>query len=149
MLTLGNLFLLLLLAAAGGWLWHGHGVRERALALARAHCTKAQVELLDDNVAFRRFGLVADGRGRKRFARVYAFEFTVTGAQRHSGSLVMFGHHLGRIELEAHPLPCATPTPPAAVVEATAVVLESVPTPPPKPRHSGNVVRLDQWKRKN
>ena len=44
---------------------------ERALILARQHCTKVQVELLDDNVAFRRFGLVADSRGRRRFARVF------------------------------------------------------------------------------
>jgi hypothetical protein len=151
MLTLGNLFLLLLLAGAGAWLWHGHGVRERALLMTRAHCRKMHVELLDENVAFRRFGLVADSRGRKRFARVYSFEFTVTGEQRHSGSVVMFGHHLGHIELEAHPLPAAAePTPaPAPVVDVAPVILESVPSTPPEPRRSGNVVRLDQWKRKN
>ncbi|WP_282339186.1 DUF3301 domain-containing protein [Pseudomonas sp. PS02288] len=150
MLTLGNLFLLLLLAGAGAWLWHGHGVRERALILARQHCAKVQVELLDENVAFRRFGLLADSRGRKRFARVYAFEFTVTGEQRHAGTLVMFGNHLGRIELEAHPLPSAAEPPPAPVVEvAASVILESVPSAPATPRRTDNVVRIDQWKRKS
>ncbi|MBS7662670.1 DUF3301 domain-containing protein [Pseudomonas lalucatii] len=103
MLTLGNIFVLMLLATAGAWLWHAHGLRERALALVKQHCARADVELLDGNVALRRIALLADARGRKRLARVYGFEFTVTGEQRHAGSIVMFGQQLGRIELAPHP----------------------------------------------
>ncbi|WPC07217.1 DUF3301 domain-containing protein [Pseudomonas benzenivorans] len=103
MLTLGNIFVLMLLATAGAWLWHAHGLRERALALVKQHCAKADVELLDGNVALRKITLLADARGRKRLARVYGFEFTVTGEQRHAGSIVMFGQQLGRIELAPHP----------------------------------------------
>lgn len=103
MLTLGNIFVLMLLAAAGAWLWHAHGLRERALALVQQHCAKADVELLDGNVALRKLTLLADARGRKRLARVYGFEFTVTGEQRHAGSIVMFGQQLGWIELAPHP----------------------------------------------
>ncbi len=109
MLTLGNIFILLLLAAAGAWLWHGHGLRERALARVKRHCEQADVELLDGNVALRRIALLPDARGRKRLARVYGFEFTVTGEQRHSGSIVMFGAHPGPIQLAPHPFR----TPPA------------------------------------
>ena len=109
MLTLGNIFVLMLLATAGAWLWHAHGLRERALALVKQHCAKAEVELLDGNVALRKVTLLADARGRKRLARVYGFEFTVTGEQRHVGSIVMFGQHLGRIELDPYPFSAPPP----------------------------------------
>ena len=123
MLTLGNLAVCLLLLAVGAWFWHGHGIRERALAAVRRHCELQEVELLDGNVAFRRFGLVRDARGHRRFARVYGFEFTVTGEQRHQGSIVMFGARPGRIEMEPHPLR----TPPSA----------------------GQVIQLDEWRRRD
>jgi hypothetical protein len=103
MVTLGNLFVFLLLATAAAWLWHSHGIRERALIAVRQHCKKMDVELLDGNVAFRRLALIRDARRQRRFARVYGFEFTVTGDQRHQGSIVMFGARPGPIELEAHP----------------------------------------------
>ncbi|MGB4072474.1 DUF3301 domain-containing protein [Pseudomonas sp.] len=103
MIDLFDMFLLMLFATACAWLWHAHGLRERALTLVQQHCAKADVELLDGNVALRKLALLPDARGRKRLARVYGFEFTVTGEQRHAGSIVMFGQHLGRIELAAHP----------------------------------------------
>ncbi|MGE4405648.1 DUF3301 domain-containing protein [Pseudomonas sp.] len=121
MLTLGNLFLFMLLATAGAWLWHAHGIRERALLAVRRHCQKMDVELLDGAVAFRRLALLPDARGRRRLARIYGFEFTVTGEQRHPGSIVMFGAQVGRIELAAHPFQ------PAA--------------------EAGRVIQLDDWRR--
>ncbi|VXB42007.1 conserved hypothetical protein [Pseudomonas sp. 8BK] len=103
MIDLFDVFLLMLFATACAWLWHAHGLRERALTLVQQHCAKADVELLDGNVALRRLALLPDARGRKRLARVYGFEFTVTGEQRHAGSIVIFGKQVGRIELAAHP----------------------------------------------
>ena len=108
MLSLADVFLLMLFAAGAAWLWRGHGVRERALALAKQHCARLDVELLDGNVAFRRLAIVRDAKGHRRLARIYGFEFTVTGEQRLTGTLRMFGNHLGGIELEAHPF--AAPT---------------------------------------
>ena len=102
-MNLADLFILLILAAAAAWLWRGHGIRERALNLVQQHCEKLEVQLLDGNVALRRLRLLRDGRGQRRLARVYDFEFTVTGEQRHVGSISMFGQHLGKIELDAHP----------------------------------------------
>ena len=90
-------------AAIAAWFWRGHGIRERALELVKRHCAKLDIELLDGNVALRRLALLPDARGRKRLARVYGFEFTVTGEQRHIGSIVMFGRYPGRIELAPHP----------------------------------------------
>lgn len=126
MLSLADLFILLLFASAGAWLWRGHGIRERALALVCRHCEKIDVILLDDNVALRRLRLLRDAQGRRRLARVYGFEFTVTGEQRHVGSISMFGRHLGQIELDAHPFSAET---------------KDAPTP-------ANVVQLNDWRQR-
>lgn len=103
MIDLLDVLLLMLFATACAWLWRGHGIRERALQVARQHCTKFDVELLDGNVALRRLSMVRDTQGRRRLARIYDFEFTVTGEQRLHGSVQMFGQRPGRVELDAHP----------------------------------------------
>ena len=99
MLTLENLFVLMLLATAGAWLWHNHGLREKALERVKQHCAKLDLELLDDAVALKRIAFIRDANGKKRLARVYAFEFTVTGEQRHPGTVTQFGAHSAQIEL--------------------------------------------------
>lgn len=129
MLTLGNIFVLMLLATAGAWVWHAHGLREKTLALVKAHCAKVDIELLDENVALRKITLLADARGRKRLARIYGFEFTVTGEQRHAGRIIMFGQQVGRIELEPHPFR-------QPVVDTPQVV-----------NPKSQVIELDQWRR--
>jgi hypothetical protein len=103
MLTLGELAVLLLVCSVGAWLWHAHGIHEHALRLVRQACLREDVLLLDDNVAFRRLRLLRDRSGRLRLAREYAFEFTVTGDQRHPGRLVLVGRHPAQIELAPHP----------------------------------------------
>ncbi|PTS84777.1 DUF3301 domain-containing protein [Pseudomonas sp. HMWF032] len=116
MIDLFDVFLLMLFATACAWLWHAHGLREHALGLVKQHCAKSDIELLDENVALRRLALLPDARGRKRLARVYGFEFTVTGEQRHVGSITLFGKQLGRIELAPHPFR-EPPAPCAQVIE--------------------------------
>lgn len=123
MVTLGNLFVFLLLATVAAWLWHSYGIREYALASVRRHCKKMDVELLDGNVAFLRLALIRDARGQRRFSRVYGFEFTVTGEQRHQGSIVMFGKRAGPIEMDAHPFK--------------------------EPPDSGRVIQIDDWRRRD
>ncbi|MDP3815414.1 DUF3301 domain-containing protein [Pseudomonas sp.] len=130
MIDLFDVFLLMLFATACAWLWHAHGLRERALSLVQQHCAKLDIELLDGNVALRKLTLLPDARGRKRLARVYGFEFTVTGEQRHVGSIVMFGQQLGRIELA--PYPMLTPQ--------AGQVLE---------HRAKNVIELQDWKRRH
>ncbi|MDY7562634.1 DUF3301 domain-containing protein [Pseudomonas sp. 10B1] len=117
MLTLGNLFVLMVLATCAAWLWHSHGLRERALARVKQHCAKLDIELLDGNVALRRLTFARDANGRKRLARVYNFEFTVTGEQRHPGTITMFGAHTAQIELAPYPFEIKTPPPSAIVIE--------------------------------
>jgi hypothetical protein len=123
MLTLGNLFVLMVLASGAAWLWHSHGLRERALARVKQHCAKLDIELLDENVALRRLTFARDAKGTKRLARVYNFEFTVTGEQRHPGTITMFGAHTAQIELAPYPF--------------------EIKTPPPS---SPNVIEMSQWR---
>ena len=103
MLTLGNMFVLMVLATGAAWLWHNHGMRERALERVKQHCNKLDIELLDENVALKKIGFIADAKGRRRLARVYNFEFTVTGDQRHAGTITQFGAHSAKIELAPYP----------------------------------------------
>ncbi|MDD0975965.1 DUF3301 domain-containing protein [Pseudomonas fontis] len=117
MLTLENILVLMLLATAGAWLWHNHGLREKALERVKQHCAKLDLELLDGNVALKRIGFVRDANGRKRLARVYNFEFTVTGEQRHPGTVTQFGPHTMQIELAPYPFEIKPPPPGDNVIE--------------------------------
>ena len=103
MLTLGNMFVLMLLATGAAWLWHNHGMRERALERVKQHCNKLDIELLDENVALKKIAFIPDAKGNRRLARVYNFEFTVTGDQRHTGTITQFGAHSVKIELPPYP----------------------------------------------
>ncbi|WP_413793337.1 MULTISPECIES: DUF3301 domain-containing protein [unclassified Pseudomonas] len=135
MLTLGNIFVLMLLATGGAWLWHNHGLRERALARVMQHCANLKVELLDGNVALKKIGFVKDAKGRRRLARVYTFEFTVTGESRHSGTITQFGAHSAQIELAPYPMP-----------------FEETPSPPIEPtqtRARAEVIELSQWRQEH
>ncbi|MBT2294991.1 DUF3301 domain-containing protein [Pseudomonas fluorescens] len=135
MLTLGNIFVLMLLATAGAWLWHNHGLRERALARVMQHCANLKIELLDGNVALKKMGFVKDASGRRRLARIYNFEFTVTGESRHSGTITQFGAHSAQIELAPYPMPFE----------------ESAPTPiePVQTRPRAEVIELSQWRQEH
>lgn len=125
MLTLENLFVLMLLASCGAWLWHNHGLREKALERVKQHCAKLDLELLDEAVALKRIGFVRDANGRKRLARIYNFEFTVTGEQRHPGTVTQFGAHTMQIELAPYPFEIK-----------------------PAPR-SDNVIEMQQWRQEH
>ncbi|MGF6205518.1 DUF3301 domain-containing protein [Pseudomonas frederiksbergensis] len=132
MLTLGNIFVLMLFATGAAWLWHNHGLRERALERVKQHCAKLEIELLDGNVALKKIGFIKDANGRRRLARVYNFEFTVTGETRHTGTITQFGAHSAQIELAPYPMP----------FDDTPPVVEVV-----KPR--GEVIEMSQWRQEH
>ena len=132
MLTLGNIFVLMLLTTGGAWLWHNHGLRERALERVKQHCAKLGIELLDGNVALKKIGFIKDAKGQRRLARVYNFEFTVTGETRHNGTITQFGAHSAQIVLAPYPMPFDD-TPAVGDVE--------------KPR--AEVIELSQWRQEH
>lgn len=117
MFTLANMFVLMVLATFCAWLWHNHGLREKALAKVKQYCARLDLELLDENVAFKRVCVARDAHGRKRLARIYDFEFTVTGEQRHPGTITQFGAHSALIELAPYPFEIKTTPSSAEVIE--------------------------------
>lgn len=85
------------------WWWHIHGQHDYALRCIKQHCAKLDITLLDGYVALKKITLKRDGYGKIRLARIYNFEFTVTGEQRYTGSITLFGYHIGSIELPPYP----------------------------------------------
>ena len=138
-MSLASIFLLMCAGAAAAWLWHAHGVRERALRAVKRHCERHDLQLLDDTVALQGLKWLPDANGRRRLARLYAFEFTVTGEQRHRGSIRMFGVYPGGIQLDPYPCPRAA--------EEPGAVHEQAAEPPRASQGQGQVIHLDQWKR--
>lgn len=87
--------------AGAGWLWlDSLKAREAAVAAAKATCRAEQLLLLDDTVAISRIGFARDDDSVMHLRRLYAFEYTDTGNDRHSGSILMLGGHVRVIRLE-------------------------------------------------
>ena len=90
----------LLLLAALGWLWlDSLKAREVAVAAAKAACQGESLLLLDDTVAIARIRLGRDDDGTLRVLRSYGFEYSDTGNDRNSGSMVMRGSRVLVINL--------------------------------------------------
>jgi hypothetical protein len=87
--------------AGAGWLWlDSLKAREAAVAAAKAACRAEQVLLLDDTVAISRIGFARDEDSVMHLRRLYGFEYTDTGHDRRSGSILMLGGHVRVIRLD-------------------------------------------------
>ena len=94
--------MLLLLAAmlALAWFWHDSlGARETANAAALETCQRMGAALLDGTVAFRRLEPVRVAGGTPGFRRTYVFEYTLDGATRRQGFVVLTGRRIDSIGL--------------------------------------------------
>jgi hypothetical protein len=76
--------------------------RERALGAGRAACERYDLQLLDDTIAIAGLGMARDAEGRLRLRRTYQFEFSDTGNNRRSGSIVMLGAELQDLQFEPY-----------------------------------------------
>ena len=84
--------LALSLFAGGGWLWYDSlNAREKAIAAAKSSCASDDLLLLDETVAIAQLGVGRNDDGAPRLRRVYGFEYSDTGNDRHPGSIVMLG----------------------------------------------------------
>ncbi|MCX7147994.1 MAG: DUF3301 domain-containing protein [Rhodocyclales bacterium] len=89
-----------LLLAATAWLWlDSLKAREQAVAAAKAACNSEDLLLLDDTVAILRISLSRDEDGILRIRRIYGFEYSDTGNDRSTGSIVMRGSRVVVINL--------------------------------------------------
>lgn len=79
-------------------------VKERAFNAAQKRCAEMEVQLLDENVYLRRLWFKRGQSGRLSLWRAFYFEFTVSGADRYFGRVIMLGAHITHVELDAHRL---------------------------------------------
>ena len=95
-----ELFTLLILAALV-WLWFDSmRARERALALGKRACARDGLMFLDETVECVALGFARDVDGRMALRRTYGFEFSDTGNNRRSGSIVMLGGEVESVYTE-------------------------------------------------
>ena len=77
-------------------------VKDRAYHAAQKRCEEMQVQLLDENVYLRRLWFKRNDSGRLLLWRAFYFEFTVSGADRYFGRVIMLGSRITQVELDAH-----------------------------------------------
>ena len=96
-----SLLLMLLGLATAAALWHSNlGARELANAAALDTCTSVGAQLLDGTVAFRRLRLVRDDTGRRALERTYLFDYTLDGATRRQGFVIVSGGAVASVGLQ-------------------------------------------------
>jgi hypothetical protein len=93
----------LLILAALVWLWFDSmRARERALALGKRACARDGLMFLDETVECIALGFARDTEGRMALRRTYGFEFSDTGNNRRSGSIVMLGGEVESLYTEPY-----------------------------------------------
>jgi hypothetical protein len=117
--------------AALVWFWFdGLKVRETAITVARAACARRGVQFLDETVALRSLRTARNGQGQLVWRRIYGFEYSLSGVDRHQGTIVLHGNTAHAVEIYvpmgvADPVslervsPEATPLPSACSNDAT------------------------------
>jgi len=93
----------LILLAALVWLWFDSmRARERALALGKRACERDGLQFLDETVECVALGFARNADGRPALRRTYGFEFSDTGNNRRSGSIVMLGGEVESLYTEPY-----------------------------------------------
>lgn len=93
----------LLLLAALVWLWFDSmRARERALATGKRACERNGLMFLDETVECVGLGFARDDDGRMVLRRTYGFEFSDTGNNRRSDSIVMLGGEVESLYTEPY-----------------------------------------------
>ena len=98
-MTAVELVLLLLLAVGCWFVWDSLKAREAANAAMRAACEAEGLLFLDDTVALTAMRPIRHTEGHVTLRRRYTFEFSDTGDNRRSGSIVMLGSTVDALEL--------------------------------------------------
>lgn len=82
------------------WYWMDSlKTREIALAAARAACARVGHQFLDDTVATERTRLARNDAGQTCLRRVYRFEYSDTGDNRHRGAVIMLGRSIDVVQI--------------------------------------------------
>lgn len=97
-----TVFIIAVIATLCAWLWRGQGVHERAVLATRRYCRSQDLEFLDHTVALRKLRLKKDRKDQLCIARTYQFEFTTTGEERYTGTILMMGRKPDSIDVSVH-----------------------------------------------
>lgn len=89
-----QLFPLLLVTACAWYWWHASRAREVAIAAARRACQQCDVQFLDQTVAVQGLRCRRDAQGHWHVWRKFSFEFSVDGANRGQGFVIIQGDRL-------------------------------------------------------
>lgn len=91
---------LIVLLSAIALLWYDSTkARDVCIAVAREACQRTGYQLLDDTVAIAALRLERDDDGRIKLSRRYSFEYSISGTERRTGSILMLGHAVSRIDI--------------------------------------------------
>jgi hypothetical protein len=94
---------LLLLLGALAWFWFDSlKAREAGMHEARLACRREGVQLLDETVLCRSLRLGRDDNGHVALKRVYEFEYSGSGNDRHQGSVVLLGREVVMLDVSGH-----------------------------------------------
>lgn len=74
--------------------------REHALRICRQACEETGVQMLDQTVRVARLRLGRGEDGRVHFRRWYEFEFSLNGADRYRGVVVMLGLRVEGMDMD-------------------------------------------------
>ena len=86
---------------AGGWYWlSGLRAREHAIAAGRHACATHGMQFLDETVALTKTRLARNSLGQLQFQRLYQFEFSSTGDNRHTGKIHALGQQVQGVEMD-------------------------------------------------
>lgn len=99
-LSISSLVILVLVLAAIGFIHSSMQVREMANRVAKDACRRGSLQFLDGTVALAgmRPRLVGGGL---RIERTYVFDYTVGGAGRASGFVIMLGQEMQHVGLQS------------------------------------------------
>ncbi len=98
-MNLAEIVIVLLIAGAIA-LWLGNmSAREAGIRAVRAACAAEGVQLLDETIAIARMRPCRDRFGRLRWRRVYLFDYSDTGDNRHPGCVHLVGEDVTFLSL--------------------------------------------------
>lgn len=81
---------------------HTQRLKQLAVTAARKRCREAELQFLDYTVVLNKLSFRRDKCGRWCLQREYQFDFTSTGEQRYQGKVIVQGHYVVAVELEAY-----------------------------------------------
>ena len=81
--------------------WRSSEQKSVAIAAARNYCRERELQLLDETLQFRRFRMIRNTRGQTRLCRIYEFDYSLDGKDRHNGEIILCGYVVLRIILHS------------------------------------------------